>query len=360
MEEKSGDETAETKRRRLAAAHDDAAAELLLAALEADEGPEGDASAEAVDNAYFEAYDELAIHALMLGDSPRVSAYAAAIRAHRPSLEGKIVLDVGAGSGILSLLAAQHGGAKKVYAVEAVPGMAAMAEQLVARNGLSHVVTVVQGRAEEIMLPEKVDVIISEWMGFYLVHESMLESVLIARDRWLAPDGIMLPSSARIWAAPVDAEAFRKEIEGYSSFHGLDFSPIGESELQRKCQEPRVEWLEPSRLLARPVLFAEFQDLRHLPVGSSAELKAALNFVALRSGYAAALALWFDVGFGSASGDQEVLLDTGPSAAATHWKQTLVYLGAFVAVEAGDTLPVQIMLKQSQSNARQYDISVET
>ena len=48
-----------------------------------------------------------------------------------------------------------------------------------------------------------VDIIVSEWMGFYLLHESMLPSVLCARDRWLKAGGLMLPSQATIYAAPL-------------------------------------------------------------------------------------------------------------------------------------------------------------
>ena len=48
-----------------------------------------------------------------------------------------------------------------------------------------------QGKVEEISLPvDNVDIIISEWMGYFLLYEGMLDSVLHARDRWLAPDGI--------------------------------------------------------------------------------------------------------------------------------------------------------------------------
>lgn len=87
------------------------------------------------DAAYFEAYDQMEVHALMLSDFQRLGAYLAAIRAHH--LQGKKVLDVGAGSGILSLLAAKHGLAEHVWAVEAVPGMAKMAKQLVEQNGFA-------------------------------------------------------------------------------------------------------------------------------------------------------------------------------------------------------------------------------
>jgi hypothetical protein len=48
---------------------------------------------------------------------------------------------------------------------------------------------VIKGKMEEVELPEKVDIIVSEWMGFYLLHESMLDSVLYARDKWLNEGG---------------------------------------------------------------------------------------------------------------------------------------------------------------------------
>lgn len=52
-------------------------------------------------------------------------------------------------------------------------------------------------------LPEKVDIIISEWMGYFLLRESMLDSVLVARDRFLAPGGSLFPSHAAIYMAPI-------------------------------------------------------------------------------------------------------------------------------------------------------------
>ena len=92
---------------------------------------------------------------------------------------------MGAGSGILSLFC-YRAGARRVYAVEACPGMARPLQEVVAANGASDVVKVIAGRVEDVPdpLPDgPVDVIVSEWMGFYLLHESMLDSVLNARDR---------------------------------------------------------------------------------------------------------------------------------------------------------------------------------
>ncbi|CAI5942973.1 unnamed protein product [Closterium sp. NIES-64] len=104
-----------------------------------------------------------------------------------PSAPAQVVLDVGTGSGILAIWAAQAG-ARRVYAVEATD-MAQHATTLARANGVADRVTVLQESMEDVQLPEKVDVIISEWMGYFLVRESMLDSVLVARDRWLKPGG---------------------------------------------------------------------------------------------------------------------------------------------------------------------------
>jgi len=111
-------------------------------------------------NQYFQFYGYLSQQQNMMQDFVRTSTYQKAIHGNFNDFNGKIVLDVGAGSGILSFFASQAGAAK-VYAVEA-SNMAQYAQQLVAANNLSDRITVIAGKIEEIDLPEKVDIIISE------------------------------------------------------------------------------------------------------------------------------------------------------------------------------------------------------
>ena len=85
--------------------------------------------------------------------------------------------------------------------------MSKHAETLVKANGFSDVIKVVKGKVEEIDIPEKVDVIISEPMGFMLIHERMLESYVEARNRFLKPGGLMFPSVGTIYMAPFSDSA---------------------------------------------------------------------------------------------------------------------------------------------------------
>ena len=142
---------------------------------------------------YFCTYGYLYHQKDMLEDQQRMTAYHDAVRLNPALFRGKTVLDVGTGSGILAIWAAQCG-ARKVYAVEATY-MATHAKKLVEANGLGDVVTIIQSTVEEVELPEQVDVIISEWMGYFLLRESMFDSVIVARDRWLKPGGAMFPSA---------------------------------------------------------------------------------------------------------------------------------------------------------------------
>lgn len=108
-----------------------------------------------------------------------MDAYRTAILGNESCFKGKTVLDVGTGSGVLAIWAGMAG-ARKVYAIEAT-SMAQHARRLVAANGLQDVVVVLEGYMEKIELPEKVDIIISEWMGYFLLREAMFDSVLAAR-----------------------------------------------------------------------------------------------------------------------------------------------------------------------------------
>lgn len=144
----------------------------------------------------------------MLMDEVRTSQYRNAILNNRIDFQDKIVLDVGAGSGILSLFAAQAG-ARKVYAIEA-SNMAESARKLIEANGYSQIIEVIQSKIEDIpddKIGKIVDTIVSEPLGTFLLNERMLETYVIAREKFLKPNGKMFPATAHLCIMPFYDEA---------------------------------------------------------------------------------------------------------------------------------------------------------
>lgn len=169
---------------------------------------------------YFQFYGYLSQQQNMMQDYVRTSTYQKAILGNLNDFKGKIVMDVGAGSGILSFFAVQAG-ADKVYAIEA-SNMANFAQQLVQANHVDDRIVVIPGKIEEIELPQMVDVIISEPMGYMLFNERMLETYLHAR-KWLKPGGRMFPTEGDLHVAPFTDEALYMEQYNKANFWYVQF-----------------------------------------------------------------------------------------------------------------------------------------
>ncbi|CBY00477.1 hypothetical protein LEMA_P016070.1 [Plenodomus lingam JN3] len=184
------------------------------------------------DQDYFESYKGNSIHREMIEDRVRTEGYRDFIEKNLEVFKDKVVLDVGCGTGILSLFSARAG-AKKVFAVDN-SGIVTRAKEIIAKNGYADRIEVIQGRVEDfntqrLIGKEKVDIIISEWMGYGLLFEGMLDSVLRARDMYLKPDGILVPSHCNIRLAPIsDADwiADSTSEKFWKDVYGFDFSPM--------------------------------------------------------------------------------------------------------------------------------------
>lgn len=158
----------------------------------------------------------------MVFDHVRNRRYAAAIQAAvRPD---SVVLDLGAGLGILGLMAARAG-ARRVYMVEP-ESVAVLTREIVRANGLEDRVVVLQGRIEDITLPEQVDLIVSVFTGNFLYSEDLLPALFHARERHLKPGGQLIPDRAELWVSPVSVPHLRAErIAQWAQLsEGLDFS----------------------------------------------------------------------------------------------------------------------------------------
>src|SRR5258708_5265617 len=89
------------------------------------------------------------------------------------------------------------------------------AKEIVKVNGLANKITLLQGKMEEVKLPyDQVDIIVSEWMGYFLLYESMLDTVLYARDKYLKKGGLIFPDKATIWMAGIEDGEYKEEKIG--------------------------------------------------------------------------------------------------------------------------------------------------
>ncbi len=298
-------------------------------------------------------YHFLANQQAMLEDRERTGAYRQGIVGNRADFAGKVVLDVGAGTGILSAFAALAG-ARKVYAVEGT-ATAEHARRLFEHNGMSDRVVIVKGQLAELSMPEPIDVIISEPWGFFLFHERMVEAFLIARDRFLRPGGTLFPTTGRLWLAPfVDQKLFegrvsRKKFWEQTDFFGVDLSGLGSVAAEELSAMPALGFVPPRLLMASPVVHGF--DFRTVPLDDLAEIVLPFEFVATHPGTIHGLAGWFDVTFEGTT--ERVVLSTAPDAPRTHWAQLRFVFAKPLEVHIGDTLRGRLVMRANPMSS--YD-----
>lgn len=250
-------------------------------------------------------------------------------------------------------------GAKRVFAVEA-SNVARLANDVVHENNVQHIVQVFHSRIEDFQLPtgvDKVDIIISEWMGFYLLHEGMLDSVIWARDRFLAADGLMMPSSATISLAPCSVPS---RFDDWHSVDGVQMKAVGRAIRSQKSQKPEVLALSETALLHEGTAMA-WLDLRDVTLNDLEELRFKEVIVVEREGRYQGVCIWFDCEFPivESSGDS-VVLSTSPMAQQTHWMQTVVVLPEEVHdnVEPKDPVAFSLVIKRNAENRRHYNMEL--
>ncbi|XP_044264313.1 protein arginine N-methyltransferase 6 [Tribolium madens] len=307
---------------------------------------------EAMDSSdYFESYQDLAIHQLMLGDAPRNGAYKRAIFDNVAQIKGRTVLDVGAGTGILSVFCAQAGAAR-VYAVEA-SNVSKIAREVIKENGFDKVVEVINSRIEDTILPEKVDIIVSEWMGFYLLHEGMLDSVIFARDKFLKPGGLIFPESATIYSAPCRVPSM---YDFWSDVDGVSMKSFSEKLRSEASHKPSTVSVAPEDILADSEVVL-WIDLREVTLEEISGCKVQHVAVATKPGKYQGICLWFTCTFPSFA-TEPVTLSTSPEDPETHWKQTTIVLPTEIEVEEKSPIAYELSLARTTENPRRYNIEL--
>ncbi|CAF9913087.1 MAG: hypothetical protein ALECFALPRED_008628 [Alectoria fallacina] len=327
------------------------------------------------DSSYFASYSGHDIHETMLKDTVRTDAYRDFIYENKDLFKNKTVLDVGCGTGILSMFCARAG-AKKVIAVDN-SDIINFARENVYRNGMGETIVCLRGKIEEVVLPLKtVDIIVSEWMGYCLLYEAMLDSVLWARDHYLAHWGLMVPSHCTLRIAPMaDSEYVDDHIHHWKNVYGFDMSSmcrdIYRDVVIREVQDFAVP-AESSPFLQLCLRTTKKEELVFASRAFSCTLKADMGAL---DGFV----IWFDTFFeqsphfrdpakGKAEeyvrqGGQSIAFTTGPYGKRTHWQQGCLLIDhkgkPQETLKKGQVISGSIGYEKREDDNRALDIKVQ-
>ncbi|KAJ5601681.1 hypothetical protein N7510_011215 [Penicillium lagena] len=324
------------------------------------------------EDGYFVSYSYNGIHESMLKDTVRTDSYRDFVYDNKHLFKDKVVLDVGCGTGILSMFCARAG-AKKVISVDN-SNIIDRAREIVYANGLGDVITCIRGKIEEVTLPvPQVDIIISEWMGYALLFEAMFDSVIYARDRYLAPDGLMVPSHATLRIAPfADPDFVASHISFWNNVYGFDMKSM----LMNIYDEALVRSIQPKSTPGDSAVFLPL-PLHTITVDELTFLK---DFqVTLKEDIDAldGWTIWFDIFFmpsrQSTVPDDAVPADmqkkgivaftTGPDGTETHWQQAICLIdhGKHTPkpLKKGQVIAGKVGYEKKETGSRLLDINIQ-
>ncbi|XP_035207274.1 protein arginine N-methyltransferase 3-like isoform X2 [Stegodyphus dumicola] len=297
------------------------------------------------EDSYFSTYDHFAIHHEMLQDKVRTLSYQDAILKNSEIFHNKRVLDVGCGTAILSMFAAKAG-ASKVMGVDK-SDVIFQAMDIVRENGYDQVIDLFKGRIEDVPLPEeKVDIIVSEWMGYFLLFEGMLDSVLFARDKFLAPGGYMFPDRCTLSLMAVcDLEKYNEYVNFWDNVYGFKMTAMKKDVIK----EANVEAVKAEVACSEPVVVKELDIMQCK--ADDADFSSVFDLVMNRTCSVTAIVGYFDSYFERGL-SHKVVLSTSPKSTSTHWKQTMFLLPNPVQVTEGEVVNCRLSCRKNRRDPR--------
>lgn len=284
-------------------------------------------------------------HKMMLSDRYRTNTFKRAI--FETVKPGDVVLDLGAGTGILSFFACMAG-AKRVYAVE-VDSVIEIAKELARENNLKDKITFINNVSTDISLSEKVDVIISEILGSFGLEEDIIDYMADARKRFLKKSGVLIPSSIQMYLVPVETKNIYKDINFWKRNHfGIKFGALRKMAINNQYNR----YIRKKNHLARPILL----KIVDLYKASQSYFNETAEFALTRQGIFYGLAGWFETRL-----SEKVTLSTASPDRTPSWNIAFFPVDKPTKVNKGDYITSKVSLSKWKGNVIwNWDIKVET
>ncbi|XP_076028884.1 protein arginine N-methyltransferase 1-like isoform X2 [Oratosquilla oratoria] len=301
------------------------------------------------DEGYFNSYAHFAIHHEMLSDKVRTESYRDALMKNSEALAGKNVLDLGCGTSILCMFAAKAGAAS-VTGVD-MSEVVYHAMDIVKENELDKIITIRKGKMEDLEFEHNFDFIVSEWMGYFLLFEGMLDSVLYARDKHLNAGGMLLPNRCTMHMVGLeDLDSHTKLISFWNNIYGFKMTCMRNEVIK----EASTEVVKGEHVITSAAQIADFDLMKITP--QDTEFKTSFSLQVSRDGHVTGFVGYFDTYFDL---PHPVSFSTGPHAPPTHWKQTVFYLAEPRVVKKGEMLDVSISVRRRRKEIRSLDVVIE-
>lgn len=257
------------------------------------------------------------------------------------------MLDLGAGTGLLGMIAARAGA--DVWAVEMSPVLREVAALCAAKNRgqLRGAMTVLPAMVSTQLrvgheLPSQVDMVVSEVLDADVISEGVIASLRHAKEELMVPDGVMIPAAVTIYCQPVECSPLVAAAKSY----GVDLTALNQHWC-RGYHPIRYETM-PHRFLG-PACIAQQLDFRDLPrpkpgarmLATSLQLAGhVLQLQVTRAGELTGLAWYFDVHLAGPPWKEASKLSAGPGSAQRTWKQNCRFLQRPRMVAPGDAVEV--------------------
>jgi len=185
------------------------------------------------------------------------------------------------------------------------------------------------------------------------LYETMLPTVLYARDKWLATGGIIMPDKATMYMTAIEDRKYKdSKVNWWENVYGFDFSMMKDVVVY----EPLVDTCSSSQMLCKSVKFKEF-DLYTVKI-EDLSFTSDITLRASRDDYIHALLCFWSCEFSKTKG--RIRFSTGPADENTHWKQVIFYLKDVITISSGEEVSVQFGMKPNETNKRNLEIKIKT